>query len=164
MLPQQKKVILYILCLHRLFLLYLYIFNSHPNCHSFLILPSHNPVSSIPTFLNHTLIRPLFCTESFNVFSSHSGQNPSPYLMTCKTPCNVKLHLPVSSLTLSHIIFFFSQSPGSRFRSLSTVPPVYAAYYCLRVLETVVSSAKNNLSSKHFMNDSIDLFFFIFKF
>ena len=71
----EKSYLIYLMPSELFYYIYIYLI-AIQTVILFLILSSHNPVSSIPTFLNHTLIRPLFCTESFNVFSSHSGKNP----------------------------------------------------------------------------------------
>lgn len=64
---------------------------------------------------HQSLIRPLFCTKSFNVFPFHSGKNLRVFTMNYKALHN--LHLYLSSCPEPHFTLSFSsisyQAPGT---------------------------------------------------
>ena len=85
----------------------------------------------------------------------------SPYLMTCKTSFDLQPHLP-PHLWLYLTLFFSSvshQAPGTEVCLLFLQFTLHIIVW--GVWETVVSSAKNDLSSDISVNDSIDLYMFL---
>lgn len=150
-----EKNILYILCL-------LHYFKSHLNCHSFSNLTFSQPNLPYTNLFKSYSDQTIVLHRIFQCFLISLRAKSRVLTMTCKTLYDLQPHLP-PPLWLYLTLFFSSvshQAPGTEVCLLFLQFTLHIMIS--GVWETVVSSAKNDLPSDISVNDSIDLYMFLF--